>query len=429
MKPVPNVLYQEENKALSRLGEYSVSILRYPSKMAPKGHVFHYELTDDVHVNLYISDGDVDKNYQVTLPVKKQNPRAYEEKPFSLDPRVSVRILGFATGRASENASILIPALAGSTDLGIPLDLGDRLAFLYGDTFSGNDCNDGIWNSNFIALANKTNEGIPSFCGVVHDGNGYIKPIAQGKHHRDLEANLDISLGKEVTKIPTGGCVVGGYVYIYMMQVRHWGKPGEWFVTENQLYRAPMEHLDHFEPMKDAIFPESQYPNLGQIAPFDYPLEKSHIYMAAIPGGRFGSAVLLRVRKEDIEHANRYELLIGPGQWDKAINHPHPDYFILGGPISEPSIAYNPYWKTFLFSSIWEGTISFFQSQDPVNTPFKNPIPILGHKELPSFYGGFLHPSLFRENGKRILMQVSQWSPIYNTSWVEVTLKGDKNDE
>ena len=39
----------------------------------------------------------------------------------------------------------------GATDLGIAVDNKENILYLYGDSFSGNDVNIGIWNSNFIA--------------------------------------------------------------------------------------------------------------------------------------------------------------------------------------------------------------------------------------------------------------------------------------
>ena len=54
---------------------------------------------------------------------------------------------------------------------------------------------------------------------------------------------------------------------------------------------------------------------------------------------------------------------------------------------------------------------------------FKERIEVLNFKDFPTLYGGFLNNSLVEDNGKTIYFQVSQWSPIYNTSLFKVIFK------
>ena len=405
MRPIPNVLYEEKNRAIERLYEYHVKVEHIPSNKALPNHVVDFSANEkEDEVTLYVANAP--------------------EGSFSLDERIDyVHVIDFVTGRKSINKDILVPAKAGATDLGIPVDLNNRIIYLYGDTFAGNDCNDGLWNSNFIAYSSRRDfsNGI-HFDGVIKDDQGIIKPIKQGKHDRDKEENLDISLHKEVTKIPTGGILVGDYVYIYMMQVRHWGKAGEWFVSENQAYKAHKDNLNNFQEVETLRFDETPYYRLGQIYPFDNPFDKENIYFLSIPGGRFGKLSLLRVKREKIEDKHAYELCIGLDKWGLLDEHINDEYFILKGPASEPSIMYNEYLGGWLISSLSSKGMCFYLKKNLTDDK-EEEILILTHKEVASHYGGFLHPSLSEYHGQKVYLQVSQWSPIYNTSLIEIVFK------
>ena len=289
IKPIPNILYNDEKEALRRLYEFKVEKIYEPTNKTLPGLVFAYE-----------RKGEEDT---VIIKIAKApiNSFSYHEDI------EYVWVNKFVTGPNSINKDILDKASANATDLGIPVDLNDRIIYLYGDTFSGNDCNIGMWNSNFIAVSKKLNfnDGI-EFDHVITDKNGVIKPICQGLHHRDNPENKDASLKREVTKIPTGGILIGDYVYVYMMHVRHWGVAGEWYVTDNQLYKAHKYKLDDFKKVETVRFHFDKYERLGQMFPFRNPKDQKHIYFVSIPGGRNGNLSLLRVKEQFIENKDKY---------------------------------------------------------------------------------------------------------------------------
>ena len=106
------------------------------------------------------------------------------------------------------------------------------------------------------------------FKEIISYDNNLVKPIIQGQHDENLELNLDINNHKEVTKIPTGGIRINDDIYIFYMSVRYWGKPGEWFVTENQLLKAKYYDLKNFKKVENVNFKCSDSEQFGQIYPF-----------------------------------------------------------------------------------------------------------------------------------------------------------------
>ena len=349
------------------------------------------------------------------------------EDSFSLDEKVlSVRNLGFVTGRNSINKELFAKRGVGATDLGICVDNHENLLYLYGDSFSGVDCNDGVWNSNFLAVSeNKYFSNNVSFSDIVSYPNGLVKPINQGQHDKNDPINLDPKNHKEVTKIPTGGIRIGDEVYIFFMYVRYWGKPGEWFVTKNECLKAKSYDLTHFERVDALSFDNIENDQFGQIYPFDNPFDKEHIYLLALPGGRFGNTVLLRVKKENFENKDKYEILTKKKAFKPLNKVKKEDYFFIVNinGSSEESIVYNPYLKKWIISNLdRDGTI-YFLTADSLTEEFKKDIKVLDFPHFVSLYGGFIHPRMMDHDGKRMYFQVSQWSPIYNTSLFEIIFK------
>ena len=93
-------------------------------------------------------------------------------------------------------------------DLGMPVKVDDKILYLYGDSFSGEN-RTGMWFSNFGALSTDYDfdDGITFDSALSKNGN-IVSPLAQGKHHDNNAEDKT----KEVTKIPTGGIQIGDYV-------------------------------------------------------------------------------------------------------------------------------------------------------------------------------------------------------------------------
>lgn len=405
--PVPNVLYNDLNKAKERLYEYNLNVKYIHTNEYLPNTVVEYSLNEDNTLNLIVS-----------MPPKKS---------WTHDDRIAYVHMGdFITGAKSVNKDLLSKAKVGATDLGINIKLNkDTYAHLYGDTFSGNDVNQGYWHSNFIALSKQQNldNGL-TFCDVVVDEHGIIKPFCQGLHNRNEIGNLDINKGKEVTKIPTGGIVLNDTLYVYYMSVRYWGEHGEWYVTRNTLLKANIDDLTNFIET-DVSFFETESMNFGQIFPFENEFDDGRIYFVCTPGGRNGALSIMRVNKEFIEDKTKYEVLNCDKNWvdyPSFIKMGKPPFHLIDKNVSEPSIMYNHYLNKWTVTSI-EGDSLWMYLFDDLTSKYKDRIKLLDHSNIPSFYGCLLSKHWTKYNDQKIYVQVSQWSPIYNTSMLEIVLK------
>ena len=83
---------------------------------------------------------------------------------------------------------------------------------------------------------------------------------------------------------------------------------------------------------------------------------------------------------------------------------------------------YNKYLHKWMLTNI-DGNQLNIHLCDELTSSFDEKIKVLTHKEVVSHYGGFIHPKMSLYDGKKIFMQVSQWSPIYNTSLIEIEFK------
>lgn len=405
--PVPNVLYNDLETAKERLYEYNVTISYKETNKYLPNKVMSYNLKNENDLNLVVSKAPKDS--------------------FSLDKHIDyVRFNSFVTGEDSINKELLKKANANKTDLGILVSVDDNYLYLYGDTFSGYDMNIGYWNSNFMAVGSKDDnfDSNIKFKEVITDIYGEVSPICQGKHNRNQEDNLDISLGKEVTKIPTGGVQINDDVYIFLMSVRYWGEAGEWYVTTNTAYKANKNNLTKFKKVDTLVFTSEFSTRFGQIYPFRNEFDKEYIYFLAIPGGRNGYMSLLRVKENEFENFEKYELLVGKNKFlnIKEGIKKEPFYIINSKTVGEPSVMYNHYLNKWLISTLTSDGITFFYSDDLCNL-FKDEMLVMNHEHVFTCYGGFIHDGFSKFNDQKIYMQVSQWTPIYNTSLYEIVFK------
>ena len=405
--PVPNCVNKTLEKAKEILKDYKLEIIYVSDPSFLERLITNYEINEEKEL--------------VTLYVNKRN-----ENSFSLDKNIEyVTNLGFVTGRNSLNANLFKKRNIGSTDLGICIDSKDNLLYLYGDSFSGIDCNKGMWNSNFIAISeNKDFANNIVFKDIVSYPSGLVKPLIQGKHDKNDEINLDPLKNKEVTKIPTGGIRINDDIYVFYMSIRYWGKPGEWFVTYNGLLKAKYYDLNNFQKIENFKFDNIKNNQFGQIYPFKNPFDDKHIYFLALPGGRFKNTALLRVEVKEFENKKKYEILCKNKKFKKLDEVDKKDYFFIvnNNCSSEQSIVYNPYLKKWIISNLSEGGIYFLLSED-LFSEFKEKILVLNFEKFPTLYGGFINERMMDYEGKRMYMQVSQWSPIYNTSLFEIVFK------
>lgn len=334
-----------------------------------------------------------------------------------------VNKISYITGPNSINSELLLSAGARGTDLGIPFKLPDgKMMLLYGDTFSSDNMS-GLWNSNFMAITSdkKLSDGL-TFDEVVTNDIGAVKPFAQGAHQDGDENNKNV----EVTKIPTGGISIGNDVYIFYMSIRYWGTSGSWNVTYNQAVKAKDSTYKEWKEVEGLRWNDDELYYAGQIYPFANPQDEQNIYFTSIPGGRSDGAIMFRVAKDKFEQKDQYEYLTAANVWTKgdagikALNE-NP-YYVLSPSVSEPSLMYSTYLNKWIYSTL-RGTNICFAVSDNVAGLYKDIYTVATASDFPGLYGGFINSSFTDTDGQRIYIQLSQWTPIYNTSLVEVVLK------
>lgn len=387
-----------------------------------------------IHSNIYIPNtiisygkdmkpGDkVSKNSRVDVNVSKAPLGS-----FSLSNEIEyVYEIADVTGPLSPNFNVLSSAGIGGTDLGIPVQRGNQMLLLYGDSFSNVGSHNGFWFSNFIATSSNfdLSNGL-IIDSIVTTQNGVALPFKQGNHFRNVSDEESNNPQREVTKIPTGGITIGDTTYVFYMSVRYWGAPGSWLVTYNRALKSTGD-LTVWTEVDSLVWYETEAPNFGQINPFENPDDPDRIYFMGIPGGRTGGAVMFRVDKDSFENRDAYEYFMGNGLWvqgNEGLNAIHQQpYHVIQGPVSELSVFFNTYLNKWITVYL-RGSQIIMLSANHIEGPWGNPIPLVSQTQYSGLYGGFIHPAYTSFDGRKFYIQVSLWLPKYQTILLEVLLK------
>jgi len=334
--------------------------------------------------------------------------------------------IGYITGPNSLNFSLLQDAGVGGADLGIPVQVGDEMILLYGDTFSGVGSMTGLWFSNYMArsIDYTLYDGL-TFSSVVTNQSGIALPFMQGQHNQNLSDIESSDMSREVTKIPTGGITIGDTVYIFYMSVRFWGVSSEWLVTYNQVVKASVDDLTHFENVTGLVWNETEAPNFGQVFPIEDPYS-DYVYLFSIPGGRSGGTVLSRVLKSNFENRDEYEYYTANHTWVQGdaglLSLKNNPYYIISPACSELSVMYNHYLDQWMIVYL-RGSSIIFQTADTPMSTWSTPETLISSSDYPGLYGGFVHQNYTSFDGKKFYMVISRWLPIYQTELIEIVLK------
>ena len=343
------------------------------------------------------------------------------ENAVSYDSRIEyVSEICKLTGPNSFNNEVLAEAGIQGTDLGIPVKVGDKMIFLFGDSFSVPKPTGPGWKSNFITTTTDDVywDGL-KIEPIVND-RGLVLPFFEGKHQGGKKDDTSV----EVTKIPTGGITIDDTVYVFYMSIRFWGDAGEWYVNYNGVVKSNVNDLKKWEEVKELTWTEAEAPNFGQIYPFEDP-NSDYIYVYGIPGGRNGGCVVGRTTKENFTNKAEYEYLVGENTWKKGdaglkLLKADP-YYVVGPAVSELSVAYNEYLGKYVMPFYRSGKIIIMTSDSPYGK-FSDSISVLTQKDYNGIYGGFIHPEFITDGGKSMYMTISCWE-TYNVYWVKVVLK------
>lgn len=379
----------------------------------------------------------------------------------------SVKNVGYMSGPKMEGYQF--DWLVKGSDLGHPIYDGetDTMYFAHGDSFNSEDPGmPTMWRSNVMAYI----ENISTYDFAVRKGgiDGYVpandygvaKAIIEGFHTPD-------NLKYEVTKIPRGGIVLNGNIYMWYMSVSHWGptwmnnysgvvKSVDGGKTWERLYdltwvRSATENAERISDLATQTIGHEASgvtlnlnnrvaPNFMQMSPVDG--KDGYIYIFGLTEGIHCNLKMARVAYADIEDFEKYQYYYGryeDGTLDwrigstglKLANGNEGSYLIkmtAGDPytsVGEVCVFYNEYLKKWIMSYHLKNATIQFRVSDNVCGPYSDSMTILDIEDYPfadgaeRTYAGFSHEKLAREGGKKIYMMVSLWKP-YQSYWIEV---------
>lgn len=355
-----------------------------------------------------------------------------------------VKRVGFVTGESGfvntmERFNVM------GTDLGIPYydPENGRLTLLFGDTYSGKNFS-GNWRSNVALYTTQTDysTGIAltgaltangaaenGFAVQITPGSAPVVPLLQGDAEKTPNTH---------SCIPTGAVVVDGTIYVFYMEIDKNGFPpsGGWGVYCNRVVKSE----DHGQTWKqvpglvwqanDNTEHDGVAPNFAQI----YPLQvEDYIYIYGICGGRSGGTKLGRVPKDQIEDFEAYEYFTGYDdsgnpKWRKGTSglqyiKQRESAYLIDLPCGEMCVTFNAYLNKYL--AIYQsGSNLVYRTADTPYGPFSSPEIILTTSgDMDSAYGAFTCEQLSDMDGQRIWILVSEWTPIYNVSQIEIMFK------
>lgn len=384
----------------------------------------------------------------------------------------SVKNIGYMTGPKMEGYQN--EWCVKGSDHGFPIYDAetDTMYFVYGDTFNAESlAAQAMWRSNTMSYI----ENITTYDFAVRKGgmDGYMPTSPTGGALAIIEGwHMQGSMKYEESKIPRGGVVLNGNIYLWYMSVRTWRpwicnysavvKSSDGGNTWERLYNltwvsSDTEYADTIHELatqsvaREAsgitlTLSERVAPNFMQMSPADG--HDGYVYFF---GGKEGGACdikMARVPYDDIEDFEKYQYYGGTGSDNmpvwlsgsaglKVINDSDESYLIkrihgvtesAGGEAN--TVFYNEYLGKWLMTYRLGAKI-LFRTSDNIYGPYSEADMILSMEDYPypdgvtsmtRTYSGHSHEKLLRAGGKIMYIIVSVYDP-YQSIWMEVTFK------
>ncbi len=270
-----------------------------------------------------------------------------------------------------------------------------------------------VWTFGDTFLGKRDAEGVPHFKGggifcsiaFLPEKEKSFPPALRYKVGPDDIAASPLSLlpgeQKGVHMIwPLGGIYAGGKCYLYYNLIEKTGN-GAWDFKEAgsglAVSREPLGHYERLQPGNSWRFPVSPSQIIRQ-GPWLY------LYEIINRDGKMGAA-LARVRLEEVENPNAYEYYNQPNH---SFSREKSAQSIIVPAAGQVSVVFNPYCNGWLLAASSDlfhpRLISFYFSPVPEG-PWRSigeiraPQKCQG-KKVKLVYCTFMHPELFKENGK-----------------------------
>ena len=314
------------------------------------------------------------------------------------------------------------------TDLGIMAEVGDRLFFLFGDTFGYDGTGyrgpgGSNWRSNAFGSApvKDPREGIciqDWRCGPDRKAI----PIVEGAHQPAFTGT-----DGEQTKIPTGMVAVGGRLYVEYMSIHGFAsKGGVWQTNYTRwMYSDDLGKTWTQNPQSFGD-PDSAFTEVALAAePGKGNDESRYVYALGTPSGRFGPARCARVPKErvlDIDAWEYYAGGLGSPEWSRRRAEAVP---VVPPPVGEGSILWDPYLQRWLYTYLNEAThnLELREAEVPWG-PWSPAATLATAQSYPQLYGAFMTPSFLRDGGETLFFVMSTYYP-YGTHVMKAALHTD----
>ncbi len=340
------------------------------------------------------------------------------DKPFVLEGVSNVTEIAKLTGPEAINNTEAV-SVAG-TDLGWMVDVGEEMLFVFGDTFGERDPESyggqgGFWRSNVAAFSTDTDptDGI-TFDRWHVDDLGLAEALIEGDHDGN-------DAGGEVTKIPTGGFVIDGNIYVGFMSVRHWGDAGAWDANYAGLI-VSRDNGETWERVEGVEWPgDSNFIQItsAQIAEGG----KNWVYLWAIPSGRFGGVKLMRVEAspDAVEDLGSYEYFAGlEGEdpvWSSNLEEAE---LIIPPTVGEHSVMWSDYLDRWIMTYSDIGNAYIREGVTPWG-PWGDAIELVSVDDYHGLYSPYMHPKYVSDDGRTVYFTMSLWGP-YNVYWFSMDL-------
>ena len=350
----------------------------------------------------------------------------------------------------------------GGTDLGFPIynSKNGKMYVAFGDTFLKAQTQQGLWRSNVVGVT----QDFDFSDGIAFDtflGNGDLaQSIFEGIHQDKFE----------MTKIPTGGIEVNGVMYYFYFSKYSWnvdsrysmnyggavkskdeGKTWERVNDLSWLDNSMPDRKDEIEKLanqnifmqdgeKIATMETHSGYSFTQIFPIDG--KDGYVYILGEGGYRQGGIRLGRVAYADIEQFEKYEYFNGTDKDGEPIwlkGHAglvevekNKSSYIVSDRCSEQSAMWNEYLKKWMVVYLQDvgagGGGILYRVADNIYGPYSEPRTLVPYSfpfenDVHSIYAGIVHEKWTEQNGKVFYLVISQWMPVYNSSFMKIVLK------
>ena len=292
-------------------------------------------------------------------------------------------------------------------DLGSMFRWQGRTYVVFGDTFGCPLSATPHWRRNTMAVTRDSTpaDGV-AFEAWVADPNG-------------AAAQLFPPDPGAVTAIPTCGVGVDHTGYLFYMQVKEWGAPGQWRCDYSSV-AVSTDAGQTWQKQPDRIQWQPGHFNQVAILPIE-----AFVYFWGIPCGRGGSVQLMRVERTKMLQKDQYQYYAGgdasanprwSGEEARAVT-------VASGPVGELSVRWDAWLGRYLmmYLDLAREAIVIRDAAEPWG-PWGEPVTVIPHATARTLYGAYMLEGYDEAGGETIYFRVSEFFPAYTTYWARTTL-------